>query len=204
MGSRIRCFWVEPIQRCELSLRRYYSGEKTSCTTSGYGYHNVSVVIGRFDHLELINQGWPEAKEYQNLVHTMDNNVITKVDPRWPTNCSCGYQFQDSDQWQCNPDQLYQRADIGEVWTLRSLPAGAMYDAHWLHGWQTNKYDDGVMLTLVTPGGTWEVDGPSWNNKVRGPGWTRTGVIPDVTAQPSILIPGKYHGWLRNGWLEEC
>lgn len=33
--------------------------------------------------------------------------------------------------------------------------------------------------------------------------WTRTGAIPKVTCSPSILTP-RYHGFLRDGFLEEC
>ena len=33
--------------------------------------------------------------------------------------------------------------------------------------------------------------------------WTRTGVAPKLTAQPSILCQ-DYHGWLRDGVLVPC
>lgn len=85
------------------------------------------------------------------------------------------------------------------------LPAGAMYDAPWMKGAGGRCVGpDGVALLVVCPPGTswgdhWHVDGHANN----GPGWERTGIIPNITATPSIQTP-RYHGWLRNGVLVKC
>ncbi len=50
-------------------------------------------------------------------------------DPRWPTHCPCGYEFQPKDEWQVFRESLYRREDTGEEWPMRELPPGAMYDA---------------------------------------------------------------------------
>ncbi len=93
--------------------------------------------------------------------------------------------------------------DGGEI---QPAPVGAMWDADWFHGCHESTglvYDrnpDGIVLCVRCPGGDWLVDGPS----AGGGSWNRTGAVPDVTVTPSILQHGKYHGWLRNGYLEEC
>ena len=96
----------------------------------------------------------------------------------------------------------------GEV--VEPAPVGAMWDADWFRGEKHQSglaYDrnpDGVVLCVRTPGGDWVIDGPSFTNRVETGSWSRTGTIPNVTATPSIHIPGKYHGWLRDGYLVEC
>jgi hypothetical protein len=57
------------------------------------------------------------------------------------------------------------------------------------------------MVALPPDGGDdlWMVDGTASN----GPGWTREGKPPKVTARPSILTP-RYHGWLTDGFLVRC
>lgn len=198
MTDRVRCFWLDPVERFELSLRRYTSTADTreKCTASGYGYHNASTVIGQagIEACPVVSEGRP--------VH---GDHWPHDDARWPAKCACGYTFVLGDEWQFNPDQLFRRSDSGELVTLRGAPIGAMWDAHWMADNHSYKRIDGVTLCVRTPGGEWCVDGPSYNDsKVSGPGWTRTGKVPDITAKPSIHIPGKYHGWLTDGWLTDC
>jgi hypothetical protein len=131
-----------------------------------------------------------------------------KNDPRWPTHCRCGAAFADDDQWQFNVTSLYRRADTGELHTLHvgatGAPAGAMWDARWYddHHRGNHKPGDGYFVVLRTPAGDWMVDGRSSNGT--GAGWLRTGVVPKISASPSIAIgaPVRMHGWLRDGVLE--
>lgn len=110
--------------------------------------------------------------------------------------------------------------DYTDGWTDRTLPPGAMLDAWWYHeitGWTG---PDGIALVVVLPpehvrsdegyvgrvdnrGNWWHVDGPSRNNGVPGPGWTRTGDPrnpPTLSVIPSINTC-DYHGFLTNGVL---
>lgn len=186
MSTRIKCFWLEPTDRAEVSIRRYYGWDKVKNECSGhYGYHNADVALGEV----------PDTNRAISVTEEM------KKEPQWPKKCDyCDYLFTDDDQWQWNEHTLYKRSDNGEKTILRKAPVGAMYDAFWYKGHQGFKVrPDGIILCVMTPGGDWVVDGPSNN----GNGWERTGVPPLVTASPSILMT-RYHGWLRNGELEEC
>jgi hypothetical protein len=95
-------------------------------------------------------------------------------------------------------------ADDGEI--LRCAPVGAMWNADWFIGCREenglvySRHGDGIVLCVRCPGGDWLVDGPSDT----GGAWERSGTVPNVTVTPSILQRGKYHGWLRDGYLEEC
>lgn len=189
MGSRIPCFLIERAPAVETSLRRFtFSSNPDGRCGSHFG-HDAEVVIGR---------------EPLDLDHTPNGRSIPgdgmRQDPRWPTACLfCGYVFQPEDEWQYNVSRLWTRIDTGEMFRLSAAPVGAMWHADWYPERFYPNSPDGLCLVVKTPGGDWMVDGPSSN----GPGWTRTGTIPRVTARPSIAQPG-YHGWLTDGVLEEC
>jgi hypothetical protein len=202
MTNAIRCFWLEKTALVEMDLRRFKHAPVVNGTSvrecpapENHGYHNAHALIGqsnRDDCTDVHGDSWPHS------------------DPRWPTHCSCRYEFAPGDEWQFNPNRLYRRVDTGELMTLQRAPAGAMTDADWLRDRGYSRADglgykciDGITLQVKTPDGWWCVDGPSYNNRVAGPGWTRTGQVPEVTAHPSILMT-NYHGWLRDGYLVEC
>jgi hypothetical protein len=82
-----------------------------------------------------------------------------------------------------------------------------MWDAHWMP--DVYKGHDGMALCVRLPNlHDWLIDGPSYDGRDRGPGWTRTGIPPRVTARPSIFsnqgAPYPWHGFLTDGVLEEC
>ena len=192
MGA-VACFWVDPTGEGVVTLRRF-TLDRDDCP-GDVRYHNAGVDLGERRPQVRVNgdhghdhwQHGPEPDEYAG-------------DSRWPTVCAaCPYVFDDrEDRWQVRVEQLYRRADGGEEYTLRTVPPGAMWDAWW-YPW---KGDDGRSLCVALPpdGGLdyWAVDGPSTD----GGRWTRTGVPPLVTANPSILTP-RYHGFLRDGELVE-
>lgn len=188
--NRVKCFVIEDLHRSRYDLRRY----STATTCPGpFKYHNAhSATIEERD----------DIGEY----HCSNRPDVDREDPRWPTKCDhCSYQFLPEDNWQVWGDGLYKHSETGEIYTLRNAPAGAMWDATW---WN-NPAADGITLTVKLPEGTnWMVDGRASNCNCDGTNknhrcWTRSGVVPNVTANPSISVPG-YHGWLRSGWLEEC
>jgi len=182
--SEITCFMVEPTERASRWLRRFVFNSSCSSRT---GIHDAQVAI-----------------EEAPLVRTERGTFCVNPmewphdDPRWPTHCACGYEFGENDEWQLNYHPIYRRPDTGEEFTLglHQTPPGAM----WYADWSWHKGPDGRCLVVMTPGGEWMIDAPSSG----GNPWTRTGTPPLVTANPSILIPGHYHGWLRDGKLVEC
>lgn len=116
------------------------------------------------------------------------------------------------------PDRRWTNG-VGE-WTDQTLPPGAMLDATWYHDIDGWRGPDGIALMVVLPpqhirsdngevdnrSNWWHADGPSRNNGVPGPGWSRTGdpkaSPPTVTIQPSILT-GDYHGFVQGGTLTD-
>lgn len=187
---QIKCFFLEPIDKAQVFLRRYAGFKKDAEERKCPGemsYHNASVDVGVVD--------WDKS------TGGLMANDRDHADPLWPTHCGCGYEFLEEDEWQHGRHILHKRSDGGEDVTLLNAPVGAMWNAHWLPSKRTGP--DGIALVVKTPDGDWQVDVPSWSNGKAGPGWTRTGQIPNVTARPSILMP-KYHGWLTNGVLIEC
>ena len=178
---RYQCFMLEPTERAEHSLRRFVFSREQTCT-GHFGYHNASVDIGTVDY--------PMSECDGDSPHT-----VPRDDPRWPTKCECGYVFVATDAWQENRTRLYKRAD-GEpgLWTLRHPPIGAMWDATW-YPW---KGPDGRCLVVQLPP---DKRDEHWCIDDHRQIWTRTGEPPNITVTPSILTP-RYHGWLRNGWLE--
>jgi hypothetical protein len=183
--TTIKCFLLEPSDRARESLRRFvWSSEGNKCP-GPWGYHNADMDLGEVPY----DAARPHGDNHDH------------ADPRWPTHCGCGYAFKPDDQWQYNQHQLYRRVDGGQLYTLGGAPVGAMWRAPWYGPGKDGKGP----LILKTPGGDWDIDGPASN----GPGWTRTGEPPLITATPSIGMHNRdgswrYHGWLRNGELVDA
>ena len=198
--SRIQCFLLVPTPLVLISLRRYAYRDKERLCVDGR-IHDAAVIIGQ-----------EESSESRG---DRGGTRFPKDDPRWPKVCACcAYEFQDADEWQ-NFDRLYSGAPDGNLYTLHHDPAqgGAPPGAMWFTPWMDfpgsiyhQQRGGGPHLCCRTPGGDWDIDSKSSN----GEGWTREGEPPNVTANPSIGAGRnpdgnyKYHGWLKNGWLDEC
>ena len=154
-------------------------------------YHNASVVLGIQPYTE--DNGGRGADDFDHS------------DPRWPTRCPCGYEFQDSDHWQHNLSRMHERSDNGPATTLGNAPPGAMWWADWMP--ESYRGPDGHTLCVrVIANRDWLPDAKDKSGKA----WTRTGTPPNVTAKPSIGMYGPdgkgyaYHGFLTAGVLIEC
>lgn len=174
----VRCFFLTPTDRCRLRLRVWMRDcDPPAC------WHDTSVTL-------------PEVEP-----HATTTTTIGADDPRWPTRCgACGAALHADDprvMRQVLEERVYRRSDDGPDCTLHDAPVGAMW-------WSESEHDhvgpDGRCLVVRTPGGDWCPDCPS----TQGRPWTRSGTVPHVTAHPSILFPGRYHGWLTEGVLSPC
>lgn len=207
---RIRCFLIDSTEEVEASLRRYHLDyeKKDPCPLPGRARHSASVSIGRE----------PVVRDEQGYICNSVRNQVPHDDPRWPTQCECGYVFREEDEWRKDSDLIYRRADTGEAFPLRSAPAGAMWYAPWLDDLYTPQGEHNLMV--MTPGGEWCVDGQASNctmkedfNQKQHHCWVRSGTPPDVTAGkdgPTCSAGAgsiqcrEYHGFLRNGYLEDA
>lgn len=188
-----KCFLVVPLPLAERSLRRYSKSFGKDVCAGAWSYHNASRVIETdvpFDEV-WFGRGDSTAGGWD------------RKDPRWPTKCDrCSYQFTDEDNWQVNLTKIFEGADVVIRRPLEEMPPGAVWliekDSPLADVCMGEPGPDGKHLFCKLPGGTqWQVDGPSWNNGQRGPGWTRTGTVPDtLSVTPSINVPGVYHGFL--------
>jgi hypothetical protein len=180
------CFFLEPTGQAMRWLRCYSKGPCPN-DPSPYGYHDVEVLV---ESTQVI------VNEDKTL--SIESNDFA-ADPRWPTQCSCGYVFTHNDEQHVMWREVYRRQDTGEEIPMQMpMPVGSMWYADYYTklGWIG---PDGHCLAVETPGGLWVVDQPS----TQGRPWQREGTPPKVTARPSINIVGRYHGWLTNGVLSD-
>jgi hypothetical protein len=190
-----KCFLTEPSEFVRVDLRRYSGGSK--CVTKT-GIHDVAVVIDpqKLAAIEGPAGTIPEEEEQK--------------DPRWPKACACGYKFHVEDSWQRNVDTLYKGSPDGNLYVLRELPVGAMWNASWFvddeGGRARYAGPDGKGWCVMMPSRQeWIVYGPSSDNTK----WQVTGVPPMITVHPSIAINNKlktdegYHGFIKGGVISE-
>jgi hypothetical protein len=213
--SCIECFLIEPTDQYWRMLRRYVSDLNRPCPACPDAYHNAEVLI--------------DTVEAESHPTTSDDPAM-RDDPRWPTTCDrCDYTFVETDERQVSHDQQYVDRRTGLVYTIHgshhvprphvpieAAPDGAIWRATWYEDMPEFTGSDGHSYIVRTPGGDWAVDGPSTDHASRpqpkrtGGGWQRHGSPPFLTVRPSILLGKKpdgswtYHGFLTNGFLEEC
>lgn len=207
--ERIKCFLLEPTGRTRIYLRRYRSlKNRDECTSGNRYFHNALVLIGEE----------PEEHNEDGCITNGLKLMPPHDDPRWPTQCEyCGYLFQESDEWQRNPETIYRRTDTGEEMTIRDAPAGAMWYAPWADRFHVPQ--DKHNLVVKTPGGEWQIDSQASNctmkddhRQAKHHCWIRHGEPPNITvskeggstcgAGAGSIQCGSFHGFLRNGHLE--
>lgn len=208
MGTPL--FVVEETGQAQRSLRRYLPrSEGNECPSNGY--HNASVPIGNFP-VVLDEDGdsiaWLDPETF--LTH-----------PAWPTHCSCGYEFTEAANRQCNQDPFYAASD-GREWILRDAPAGAMWEAAWLGDfWGIN--GGGRRWIIKLPNGSEFIPGSEASNCTRKGEdhdcWCVHGEAPILTidkmpepgrstceAGAGSILSGEgtskeWHGFVRGGEL---
>lgn len=86
----MQTYWLESTDRIGLGLRRYSSADREGFTCDA-GYHSALVKVG---------QAPAVFREEHGRKTLAMREATPRDDPRWPTNCSCGYEFTDEDHWQ--------------------------------------------------------------------------------------------------------
>jgi hypothetical protein len=199
---------LEPTGRVSVKLRRYRAFKAPNDCPGGNGYyHNASEPI--FEELE-------ECSEEGYLTNGT-KPMPPRDDPRWPTQCQCGYAFQQGDEWQRDTDMIYRRTDTGQEMSISDAPAGAMWYSPWTDRFHVPQSEHN--LVVKTPGGEWQIDSQASNclmkedhKQEKHHCWIRHGEAPNITvdqqgvtcgAGAGSIQCGNYHGFLRNGYLED-
>lgn len=199
-----KVFFCEQTPHIEVFLRRFCFGKgEPGCRHDA----TSKEPLGRFD--------WP-------LRSYLDGDVtgVDRSHPLWPTACeACGYLFQPTDEWQAYQCRVMRRVDTGEELAvtrhLHDLPVGAIYES-W---WSKRVGPDGRSLSVVTPGGPWDIDSRASNctkpNDDEHRCWVRHGQPEDgdlhvdkngltCEAGAGSIIAGSFHGFLHHGVLKPC
>jgi hypothetical protein len=204
----VTCFFLTPIARVRLRLRRYSFKDNRPCV-NGHDYHNAEAT--------LYDEDQPLDK---NRTH---GDLHPHDDPAWPKSCDrCDYEFVDEDHWQLNPDRLYESSADHKPMTIHEAPPGAMWYADWYS--ENFKGPDGRCLVVRCPNGhDWIIDSQASNctkpDDKEHNCWYREGTPPNITivhphpkscragaGSIGIGSPDKgdyYHGFLRGGKLTD-
>ena len=209
----VKCFMVHETGRFRATLRRFTLGASVKCTAHSWGHDASSAKIG-------VVEGVRSERGYWDLDAIEKKHMPAKDDPRWPTQCACGYVFKPEDEWQLSTDHILVD-DAGKEYSRRDPTPGMMWFADWYGDYW--KGPDGHCLVAVCPDGhPWIVDGQASNCTMKddtGPFdkhhrcWCRHGTPPNITvdkngrtcrAGAGSIMTGKWHGFLRNGEFVQC
>lgn len=197
--ANIKCFYIEPTGRYNVSLRRYSSGSN-DCIDGWI--HNASIKIGETD------------------INSASGDLHSHDDPKWPKFCTtCNqYEFKDFDEWQLNHHEIYIDRKTGSLYELgSSVPVGAIWRCTWYEDMKDFTGPDGKSYCVKTPGGDWVIDSRASNCTLPNDNihkcWVRTGEPPNFTvgkngntcaAGAGSIMMKNYHGFLINGELTSC
>lgn len=204
--NRIKCFWMDELDECRYWLRTYETVKDAPCPVTK-SYHNAMTVLsdGPIEFYE----------DHGRKLYRRVNEPEHPPRSAFPALCDCGYVFGPHAVRHVFHRQLFKRADTGEKTTVDDAPVGAMWNAWWESEYRSGA--DGRSLNVKTPGGEWCIDARCSNctmpNDTVHKCWVRHGSPPLITVDKngvtcgagagSIAQPG-YHGFLRNGYLEQC
>lgn len=196
----IKCFLLEPNGKEWRYFRRFSFSSGGSCPNSEHqSGHDYQIPAPDGD----LTNDWIDPNSYPQ--------------ENFPTHCSCGYEFTKDNTWQIFTIGQYISKDRpGELFSIRTPPAGAIWRATWYEDIKSMCGIDGKSYIVETPAGPWHIDGTASNcdlPDVDHKCWCRHGEAPNFTIDKngvtcsagagSILIRG-YHGFLRDGYLIDC
>jgi hypothetical protein len=209
----VKCYWLEPIYRARLHLRRYTLAERVPCAASQGSprYHTAMTEISEVD------ENWDREHQPGGLLVTHagpQSRSDVQADAPWPVKCEhCDYVFQDDDEWQIFSESLYRRTDSGAILKQSEFGPGAMWNAEYLVHNPFYLGPDGRSIIVILPNGNeWTIDGPCRNctnpEDSTHKCWCRHGDPPNLTIDKNCnscsagggsIQSGDYHGFLVNG-----
>jgi hypothetical protein len=207
MIQSIKCFLLEPTNRHTRFLRRmapWVTGAEHHCRC-------LVPLDTVTDHAGAVNPSCPD-------------DDIGKY--AWPTACDTRGQPMPGDaSYEFFLQKVWRRADTGEEMSTEGAPAGAIYRAPWLEDSVRHRGPDGKSYICIIPSKpdwsgrhSWMMDGAASNCDMPDDPvhkcWCRHGEAPVFTVDKvgntcragagSILSPGGWHGFLRDGVLVYC
>jgi len=213
MGLKV--IFMEPLPLRRIFLRRYSHGN--NCPNNQYGCLSGFVPAG------LPDEQFAFLVDKDGYRRFPDPPKIDHGDPSWPTRCErCGREFGPDDAWQVHQEQVFRRADTGElVPGTRNFPEGAIwYDEGGFYSRQGWVGPDGKTLIAKCPGGhDWCIDSRASNCTMKDDNvhrcWVRHGNPRDGTihvdkngntcaAGAGSIQTGNWHGFLHNGEFVTC
>lgn len=210
--ARTRCFLIEETNRTKVFLRRYQRSETNrNCPYPGNGgYHQAMTLLCEE----------PVERNEGNFIINGTKPRPPDDDPRWPVACSCGYVFTGLDVRQRFTQKIFRRADTGEELVLQDAPPGAMWYAWWFDdSWRVQ--GPHALVVRLPDKSDWIVNADA--NNCNWPGgdraqahhhcWPYRGTPPIIdvskdygptcTAGAGSILTAHWHGFLRNGYLED-
>lgn len=220
--ANVKVFWVERTDRVQVRLRRFTFGsagtevqpDHQKCPAREYGHDGEQILHENAPEADWLQ--WPDHTDYRRTYRQLQN--VPHDHPSWPKVCeACGQPFNEHARWQVNSPSLYTGAPDGRLYTLRTLPVGAMWNADWFGKLPAYTGPDGISLVVKLPNGNdWLVDGRASNCTLPNDdvhkcwirhGDPRTGNVHvdkqgnTCSAGAGSILSGNYHGFLHNGYL---
>lgn len=206
--SNIKCLFFNPTTQVKRYFRRYEEG---SCPGK-YGYHNAHKFRDEIE-VPVSSDG---MEDHPDMLNDLPESKFKKF---FPFKCDyCEFLFTAQGSFQFRTERQYRNEETGQSVSLHELPVGGMYFAPWYDDWVKPQLEH--VLIVRTPGGLWTVDSQSRNCTMKEDVgqkdhhcWIIEGTLPNISvtkngrscqAGGGSIQCGNYHGFLRNGYLEEC
>jgi hypothetical protein len=225
------CFLIEPTGRARLFLRRFRMGDDKKCPGS-YGYHNARQAVGEAaqkltaeGHIaEILPEVYADDPRWPVKCAACDYEFsVTDDDDHWQVFQDQVYRRTDTgaegafqDDWQKTPGAMWNAG-----WMHHKHPEDGKYlivvlpD---LHQWAMDGRCSNCDSPCVRCGQPYHAHGAKsacrqYSDARPHQCWIRHGVPPQLTVGKdgptcsagagSIMTP-NWHGFLRNGILEQC
>lgn len=218
----VQCFVLE-----DANLARRYAGAGRSvydnnvprCMAYDGGYHSSDRALVDTVPYQMTKKTDANGAVHEEWDISYDDLSLNDDSLPWPTHCrDCGYEFAKRDRF-FTVETLYRLPD-GTLLPWQKAPVGAIQIAPWLDHIYKPQLEH--CINVLLPDRTWwTVDGQSSNcgmpddtRQERHHCWVIEGSLPNITvgktrgptcsAGAGSILTDYWHGFLRNGVLEQC